>query len=413
MEFGGMGKFFKFMLPLILIVTSIVLVTALVAYKKSQRAERKPETTQAILVDTIVAKVVSLNLIVNSQGTVKPRTETVLVAEVAGKIVSVSADFVAGGFFRKGEVLLQIDPSDYRAGLKRAEAALASREAKLAEETARAEQALKDWRNMGKQGQPSDLGLRKPQMADAKANVSAAEADVEKARRDLERTQVSVPYDGLVRQKAVDIGQYVAPGTRLGVTFAIATAEVRLPLTYTDLKYLDLPSGTESQNQDKSYTPVTLSTLRSGDSDHWQAQIIRTEGVVDETSRVVYAVAQVIDPYGVLGQSHQKELKIGTFVNAEIQGLAADNVVVLPRYVLRPDKTVLIVNDDNELEILRVTVLRAEPKKVYISNGIKAGARVITTTLDAPVPGTKLAINGAGNAAGNDLASTIADGNHP
>jgi len=408
-----MGKFFKFMLPLILIVTSIVLVTALVAYKKSQRAERKPETTQAILVDTIVAKVVSLNLIVNSQGTVKPRTETVLVAEVAGKIVSVSADFVAGGFFRKGEVLLQIDPSDYRAGLKRAEAALASREAKLAEETARAEQALKDWRNMGKQGQPSDLGLRKPQMADAKANVSAAEADVEKARRDLERTQVSVPYDGLVRQKAVDIGQYVAPGTRLGVTFAIATAEVRLPLTYTDLKYLDLPSGTESQNQDKSYTPVTLSTLRSGDSDHWQAQIIRTEGVVDETSRVVYAVAQVIDPYGVLGQSHQKELKIGTFVNAEIQGLAADNVVVLPRYVLRPDKTVLIVNDDNELEILRVTVLRAEPKKVYISNGIKAGARVITTTLDAPVPGTKLAINGAGNAAGNDLASTIADGNHP
>ncbi len=408
-----MGKFFKFMLPLILIVVSIVLVTALVAYKKLQRAERKPETTQAILVDIIIAEVVSLNLIVNSQGTVKPRTETVLVAEVPGKIVSVSADFVAGGFFRKGEVLLQIDPSDYRAGLKRAEAALASREAKLAEETARAEQALKDWRNMGKQGQPSDLGLRKPQMADAKANVSAAEADVEKARRDLERTQVSVPYDGLVRQKAVDIGQYVAPGTRLGVTFAIATAEVRLPLTYTDLKYLDLPSGTESQNQDKSYTPVTLSTLRSGDSDHWQAQIIRTEGVVDETSRVVYAVAQVIDPYGVLGQSHQKELKIGTFVNAEIQGLAADNVVVLPRYVLRPDKTVLIVNDDNELEILRVTVLRAEPKKVYISNGIKAGARVITTTLDAPVPGTKLAINGAGNAAGNDLASTIADGNHP
>ncbi len=388
-----MGKFFKFMLPLILIVTSIVLVTALVAYKKSQRAERKPETTQAILVDTIVAKVVSLNLIVNSQGTVKPRTETVLVAEVAGKIVSVSADFVAGGFFRKGEVLLQIDPSDYRAGLKRAEAALASREARLADETARAEQALKDWRNMGKQGQPSDLGLRKPQMADAKANVSAAEADVEKARRDLERTRISVPYDGLVRQKAVDIGQYVAPGTRLGITFAIATAEVRLPLTYTDLKYLELPTGTEASNQEKSYPPVTLSTQRAGDTDHWQAQIIRTEGVVDETSRVVYAVAQVIDPYRVLGQSHQKELKIGTFVNAEIQGRRAENVVVLPRYVLQPNQTVLVVNDQDKLEILPVVVLRAEARKVYISSGIEAGTRVITTTLDAPVPGTQLAIN--------------------
>ncbi len=385
-----MGKFFKFALPLILIGLSILVVVALVAYKNSQRAERKPETTRAILVDTITAEVNSLNLIINSQGTVKPRTETALVAEVSGKIVKISADFVAGGFFREGDVLLQIDPSDYRAGLKRAEAALASREAKLADETARSEQALKDWRNMGKQGHPSDLGLRKPQMADAKANVSAAEADVEKARRDLERTQITVPYDGLVRLKGVDIGQYVTPGTRLGITFAIDTAEVRLPLTSTDMKYLELPTGTEARNQDRSFPPVTLSIKSAGITDQWQAQIIRTEGVVDETSRVVYAVAQIIDPYGVLGQSHQKELKIGTFVNAAIQGLPADNVVTLPRYVLQSNNTVLIINENNELEILPVTVLRAEPKIVYISSGIKAGAQVITTTLDAPVPGTRL-----------------------
>jgi hypothetical protein len=191
----------------------------------------------------------------------------------------------------------------------------------------------------------------------------------------------------------VDIGQYVSPGTRLGITFAIDTAEVRLPLTSTDLRYLELPTGTEAKNQDKPFPPVTLSTRNAGVTDQWQAHIIRTEGVVDETSRVVYAVAEIIDPYGVLGQSHQKELKIGTFVNAEIQGLPAENVVVLPRYVLQPDNTVLVVNDDNELEVLPVTVLRAEPKKVYISSGIMAGARVVTTTLDAPVPGTKLAIN--------------------
>jgi RND family efflux transporter MFP subunit len=398
-----MRKFFKFVLPLILIALSILVVVALVAYKNSQRAERKPETVKAILVDTITAEVNSLNLIINSQGTVKPRTETVLVAEVSGKIVKISADFVAGGFFREGDVLLQIDPSDYRAGLKRAEAALASRKAKLADETARSEQALKDWRNMGKQGQPSDLGLRKPQMADARANVSAAEADVEKARRDLERTQITVPYDGLVRLKGVDIGQYVTPGTRLGTTFAIDTAEVRLPLTSTDMKYLELPTGTGTVNRDMSFTPVTLSTQSAGVTDQWQAQIIRTEGVVDEISRVVYAVAQVIDPYGVLGQSHQKELKIGTFVNAAIQGLPADNVVTLPRYVLQSNNTVMIINDNNELEILPVTVLRAEPKKIYISSGIKAGARVITTTLDAPVPGTKLIARGHQQ---NDISTT-------
>jgi multidrug efflux pump subunit AcrA (membrane-fusion protein) len=253
---------------------------------------------------------------------------------------------------------------------------------------------MKDWRNMGKEGQPSDLGLRKPQMADAKANVSAAEADVQKARRDLERTRITVPYDGLIREKLVDIGQYVTLGTRLGVTFAIDTAEVRLPLSSNDLNYLDLPSETEIKNAEKTFPPVTLSADVGGETRNWQARIIRTEGVVDEISRVIYAVAQVIDPYGVLGQSHQQELKIGTFVNASIQGLPADNVVVLPRYVLRADNTVLVANSDNELEILPVTVLRAEPREVYLSKGIEGGARVIVTTLDAPVPGTRLAIRG-------------------
>jgi multidrug efflux pump subunit AcrA (membrane-fusion protein) len=234
--------------------------------------------------------------------------------------------------------------------------------------------------------------LRKPQLADARANVSAAEADVQKARRDLERTQITVPYDGLVREKLADVGQYVTPGTRLGVTFSIDTAEVRLPLTNNDLKYLDLPSETEVMNQDKTYPAVTLSSGSEGDINTWEARIIRTEGVVDEMSRVIYAVAQVVDPYGVLGQSHQQELKIGTFVQAAIEGLPAENVVVLPRFVLRADNTVLVANAENELEIVPVTVARAEPRKVYISSGVEGGARIVVTTLDAPVPGTRLAI---------------------
>ncbi|MGA9574272.1 MAG: efflux RND transporter periplasmic adaptor subunit [Lysobacterales bacterium] len=395
-----MKKFFKFMLPLILIIGSILVVIALASWQKSKSAERKTDIVKAVLVDTIDAEVVSLNFSVKSQGTVRPRTETTLVSEVSGKVVSVAPEFVAGGFFHAGEQLLQIDPSDYETALKRAEAALASRVAKLADETARSEQALKDWNNMGKQGQPSDLVLHKPQMADARANVSAAEADVQKARRDLERTSISLPYDGLVTQKAADVGQYVTPGTRLGVTFAVDTAEVRLPLTHNDMNYLDLPSETEVKNNDKSFPPVTLSAENGNGTNRWQARIIRTEGVVDETSRVIYAVAQVIDPYGVLGQSHQAELKIGTFVTAEIQGLPAENVVVLPRYVLRADNTVLTANADNELEAVPVTVLRAEPKKVYLSGGIKGGTRVVITTLDAPVPGTKLAIRGDQGTAG-------------
>ncbi len=387
-----MRKMVRYFLPAGLIVLSLVLVISLIAVNKSKRPERKDESGQAVMVDAIPVERVSLNLSVFSQGSVTPRTETTLVAEVSGIIVNVSPNFVAGGFFRKGETLLEIDPSDYQASLKRAQANLASREAQYADQKARADQALKDWKNMGRQGKPSDLTLRKPQLAEALANVQAAEAELQKAQRDLERTHIKVPYAGLVRTKQADIGQYVAPGTPLGVTFNIDTAEIRLPLSASDVSYLDLPSAT-----DPAYKPRLKVTLTTGNSERggqWQAEIIRTEGVIDERSRVTYAVAQVVDPYGVLGKSDQAELKVGTFVRAEIQGRRVNNVFKLPRSVLRSDNTVLVASADRKLEIRPVNVLRAEPRWVYIRDGIVDGDMVITTTLDAAIAGTQLAISG-------------------
>ena len=313
-------------------------------------------------------------------------------AEVAGQIVSVSSNFIAGGFFRQGEVLLQIDPSDYEAALLSAQANLASRKAQLADQKARSEQALKDWRNMGREGEPSDLVLRKPQLAEARAAVQAAEANLKEAERNLERTRIRVPYDGLVRNKRVDVGQYVSPGTPLGVTFAIDKAEIRLPLSDREIAFLDLPSATRL---DKAHrVPVILTADGEGMGGRWQGEIVRTEGVVDEASRVVYAVAEVPDPYGVLGLSNAMELKMGSFVRAEIEGLRVNDVVILPRSVLRADDTLLIANDERKLEIRPVTVARAEPRTVYITSGVESGELVVTTQLDAPIPGMQLAIRG-------------------
>jgi len=388
----GIRKFFRYVLPLGLILLSIVVVAVLVAIAQGKRPERKEDTNRAVLVEAVPAHKTSLNFTVTSQGSVLPRTETTLVAEVAGKIVSVSSNFIAGGFFRKGEVLLQIDPSDYETAVARAEATLASRKAKLTDETARSEQAMKDWINLGREGQPSDLVLRKPQLAEAQAGVQAAEAELQEARRDLERTRIRVPYEGLVRSKAVDVGQYVGPGTPLGTTFAIDIAEIRLPLSATELAFLDLPSATRLDRAHQ--VPVTLTADTETFGGTWQAEIVRTEGVVDASSRVVYAVAEVVDPYGVLGRSQQAELKMGTFVRAEIEGRRVENIVVLPRSVLRPEDTVLIADEDRKLEIRKVRVARAEARNVYISGGIEDGEWVITTSLAAPIPGTQLAISG-------------------
>jgi RND family efflux transporter MFP subunit len=313
-----------------------------------------------------------------------------VIAEVSGKVVSVSENFVAGGFFRQGEVLLHIDPSDYDTALKRAEANLASKQAQYAEQKARSDQALKDWSNLGRTGEPSDLTLRKPQLAEALAAVKSAEADLQKAQRDLERTAIKASYDGLVRSKQVDIGQYVAPGTTLGVTFAIDIAEIRLPVAVADLQFLELPTATASDSNIN--TPVILSAEGTGLSGQWQAEIVRTEGIIDQSSRVVYLVAQVIDPYAVLGQSQQPELRMGTFVRADIEGIWLENVVSLPRIALREGNTVLVANAERELEIRSVDIVRSEPRTIYVSGGLKDGEQVIVTAIEAPIPGTRLAI---------------------
>ena len=165
-----------------------------------------------------------------------------------------------------------------------------------------------------------------------------------------------------------------------------------MPLSATDVLYLDLPSATDPA--DKPRIRVFLTTGHNDIGGQWQAEIIRTEGVIDEKSRVTYAVAQVVDPYGVHGQNHQGELQIGTFVRAEIQGLRANDVFKLPRSVLRADNTVLVADATRKLEIRQVNVLRAEPRWVYIREGIVDGDMVITTTLDVAIPGTQLAISG-------------------
>lgn len=386
-------KFLRLILPLALVVACIGIVLGLVAINKGKRPERRDDSPPALLVDVIPVAIESLKLSVRSQGTVRPRTETTLAAEVSGMIVSVAANFIAGGFLRKDAELLQIDPSDYATAQKRAQANLASRQAQYADQNARSEQALKDWRNLGRAGEPSDLTLRKPQLAEALAAVQAAEADLQKAERDLARTRISIPYDGLVRSRSVDIGQYVSPGTPLGITFAVESAEVRLPIAIQDLAYLNLPSATGEAGARQAATRgprVKLTARGSGIQGEWQAEIIRTEGVIDEASRVVYAVAEVRDPYAILGQGQQLPLRIGTFVSAEIEGIQADNVAVLPRSLVRPDDTLLIAADDNRLEIRRVEVLRAEPTSIYLSSGVANGERVISTSLDAPIAGTLL-----------------------
>lgn len=389
------GKALKVIVISLAIIFGAIILFALMASNRP-RPETRDVTQAAMLVDAVEARTAEGPFLVEAQGTVQPVTETRLAAEVGGTIVQISDDFVAGGFFEAGDILARIDPSDYEAALLQAEAELASAQARLSDETARSEQARRDWERLHGDGrEPSGLVLRLPQVAEARAAVQAAEAGVLRARRNLERTEIRLPYNGLVRSRNVDLGQFVAPGTALGVTFSVATAEVRLPLSNQDLAYLDLP--TPGRRNDWQ-PPVRLRGEVSGQQGVWTGRVIRTEGVVDSNTRLSYAVVEIDDPYNLDSPEGGTPLQIGTFVEAIIEGRDASGLIILPRQALRQNDLLYLVNAESQLEIRSVEVIRSTTDRVYLHNAIEPGDPVITTAIQAPIPGLAVQIQGSESA---------------
>ena len=383
----------KIVLPAVLMIAASIAVVMMLAGQRPAPQEREVTVT-AMLVDVVIAQPSDGFFVVQAQGSVQPRTQTTVAAEVGGRLVRLADNFTAGGFFRAGEILAEIDPSDYQAALLQAEADLAAARSRLADETARSEQARRDWQRLhGSEREPGELVLRLPQVAGAQAAVQAAEASVLRARRNLERTRISLPFDGIVRTRQIDLGQFVSTGTPLGVAFAVDVAEIRLSLSDQDLAFLELPEP--GVIVEDGGIPVTLSGSVAGRRGSWEARIVRTEGVVDENTRLVNAVAVVEDPYGLLGQSRELPLPMGTFVRADIQGRSSAGLIELPRAALRDNNTVFLANDSDELEIRSVELLRATAQRAYVRNSLKSGDRVITTAIQAPIPGLPLRVRDA------------------
>jgi RND family efflux transporter MFP subunit len=354
-----------------------ILAGAVVLASMMGKMKPPPETRDipdaAPLVETMTLETYDASFQIKSQGTVRPRTETVLSAEISGAIVSISPKFVAGGVFRSGEELMRIDPTNYTVAVDKAAALLAQRVIEF--------DGAEKLRSQGYRAES--------EYASAAAALAAAEADLVNAERNLERTKITLPYDGMIRSKDADLGQYVNPGTKLGVTFATDFAEVRLPLTDQDLGFIDLPDAAAISNTGSADGPgVTLSSVQKGQMQSWSAQIVRTEGVVDENSRVTYAVAQVLDPYRLSGKSSgTSSLPMGSFVAADITGVTARNVVRIPRNALRANNQLMLIDDEDKLRIRNVEILRADAEYAYLKGGAVAGDRISLTTIESPLNG--------------------------
>ncbi len=391
----------KGLLPLALL--GVAALAAVTMIRNRPVAEVQPPPIEPPGVRVHVVDLANVDMSVISEGTVRPRTESELVPEISGRVLSISPSFAEGGFFEEGDTLLEIDPFDYEQAVITARSQLAQSRLRLAQEEAEAEIAEREWNEIG-EGNPRALTLREPQLEDARAAVAAAEASLVRAERDLDRARVRAPYAGRVRRKGVDVGQFVTLGSSVATIYSVDVAEIRLPLPDVELAYLNLPlsyRGSESGPGPQ----VTVRTTFAGATHAWEGRIVRTESEIDPVSRMVHVVAEVMDPYRPGPDPNRPPLAVGMYVDAEIEGRRFDQIAVIPRSALRGRDQVMVVDDDSRMRFRTIEILRLTTTSIYAPQGLRDGERVAITTVDSPTEGMLVQVTNDEEAAAAALAA--------
>jgi RND family efflux transporter MFP subunit len=349
-------------------------------------------------VRTLDARPQDVRLAVHSQGTVAPRTEGTLVPEVSGRVVWVSPALVSGGFFAADAPLLRIDPRDYEMAVARARAATlrAKSELDYASSELTRQQGLSE-RNVASSAQLS-AALRAEQVA--QAGLDEARLAIEQAELDLARTEIRAPYQGRVRTEELDVGQFVSRGAPVASLYATDYVEIRLPIPDRQLAYLELPGlrGVAAEEGPK----VRLRAHFAGQRHEWEGRVVRTEGEIDPRSRMVHVIARVEDPYGAASDAAAPDealapagrtlgarppLAVGLFVEAEIEGSLVKGVIVVPRYAMRDESHLLVVDAEDRLRTREVEVLRIDGDEVLIRGALGPGERICVSPLQVVIEG--------------------------
>jgi len=359
-------------------------IYALLHWSKPE-PEKKNEAPRPVSVFVERVQQADVDLMVSTAGEVRARTQVDLVAQVGGRVATVSPEFIEGGVVEPGVPLLTIEDTDYRLALSEAEVRVAQAEVAVQQSVADADVARKQL--LGAQD-VSDLALKKPQVAEARARLLAARAALEQANLNLARTRITLPFKGRITDKVADVGEYVSPGTRLGSAFATDKVEVRLPLNDSQLASLGLPIGYVAPNGDAP--KVTFSADVAGKTQYWQGQLVRLDAAIDSNTRELYGIAEVEYPYTDNVSQFGMPLAVGLFVNAQIRGRRVENAYVIPREALRAGNKVYLVNGGGKLEIRDVVVSHSSTTEAVIASGVKLDEQVIVSSIRNPIEGMAL-----------------------
>ena len=389
-------KALKIVIPIVVLIAGFAAAALIASARKAPPRVDRPALGP--LVEVIPTEVTDVPVIVSGHGEVVARVVVDLMPQVTGQVVKIHHSLVAGGFFKAGEVLVVIDPRDYDLAVERAQAAVARAKVTLEREQAEAEVAREEWDGLHPGEEPTGLVIREPQIRQAEAEYAASVADLNIAKLNLERTLISLPFDGVIVSESVDVGQFVGNGTRLATVYGTDFVDVRVPLDSRELVWFDVPTG-----QGTMGPRAEVSVKLGGREVTWSGRVTRMEAQVDQISRMIHVVVEVADPYQT-NADHQPLLP-GTFVDVSIFGRTLAGVVAIPRHAIRDGNRVWVY-DDGALRVREVEVLRSDRLQSLVASGLDGNDLVVVSSLDAVTDGMK--VRRAGD---ESTGSAVADPN--
>ncbi len=412
----------RIILPVIILAVAI----AGFAYLRATRPQATPAPIQEKVwpVSAVAARFVDVQPEIIEFGTVIAGSVVELRPLVAGRIVELGPSFFEGAVVRAGEMLIKIDPFDYRIEIDDKKAAVAEAAARLKEteaelrierrllEIAQSQVALRERdlerkRNLARRGTLSRKAWDDARIAfnDAKqsvesrqqlihrlgarveqqrASVVRAEAVLRRARRDLDETILGAPADGFLADAVAAVGQRVSTGDRIARLIVANRLEVSFQFTQRDFGRLAGDGGQGAMSR-LIGTKVRVDWRVGGERFAFDAVIERLGAEIDAAGGGIGVYARITAP------DLASPLRPGAFVDVVVPGRTYRGVLRLPESAITDDGSIYVV-DNGRLVEHPGEVVRRVAGGVLVRADIPEGAQVVTTRFPEIGPGIRVEI---------------------
>jgi len=395
----------KWVRGLLISLVALLGLSAFVALMLTRsRLGRRPRPAMAPLVKVVEAQPTSVPIVVASMGGVRAARQVRLVPQVSGKVVHLSRHLIPGGRVKRNEVLVRIDRADYDLAVRVARAAVS--EAQLAMDVQLGHRAVAKTElrllrgKLAPSPQPSPegqrLASRESYVDNARVQMDAAKSRLEQALLARQRTELRAPFDARVSEKNVDVGQVVSTQSVLVTVVASDEVWVEATLPVEQLRWIDIPGASGAAGAPvvvRQKLTDSVETVRRG-------QVLGLLPGLLEQGKLARLLVRVSDPFGPASAKTPRPgdagvdlpLLVGSFVHLEIQGHTLSGLFPLPRAALRENGRVWVCDANGTLEFRSVEVVWSRGETVYLRGKLKAGDKVVSSRLTAPLPGMKVSV---------------------